>query len=257
MLKKLILFVFGAILLLPAYAQQRPDTLRVMTYNLRFGELASMKEIADYIKSENPDIVALQEVDWKTHRERAPRQHGVAMINELAFYTGMFGLYGKSIDYSGGYYGLGILSRYPILSSQRILLPNPEPQAEQRSMLMAQIEMPHHQPVTFICTHLEVATQDKRIAQIRFIQQEAKKIEGPLLLAGDFNARPDSEEIRTEMNGWINATDEEYTYHADNPTIKIDYIYFLPGRGLEMIDTNRGKAKLSDHLPVITNFRVQ
>ena len=47
-----------------AYAQ---DTLRVrvMTYNLRFGELASLEELAHHIKSFKPDFVALQEVDTK------------------------------------------------------------------------------------------------------------------------------------------------------------------------------------------------
>ena len=51
--------------------------LRVMSYNLRFGELASMTDIGSYIKSLDADIVALQECDWDTHRERAPKQNGV------------------------------------------------------------------------------------------------------------------------------------------------------------------------------------
>ena len=59
-----------------AFAQKQ-DTLRirVMTYNLRFGELASLEQIAEHIKAFQPDFVALQEVDSKTYRERAPRFH--------------------------------------------------------------------------------------------------------------------------------------------------------------------------------------
>ena len=72
-------------------AESGSDTLKVMTYNLRFGELASMEEIAEFISSENPDLVALQECDWDTARERAPKQNGVKFINELAYRTGMFG----------------------------------------------------------------------------------------------------------------------------------------------------------------------
>ena len=76
-----------------AYAQ---DTLRVrvMTYNLRFGELASLEELAHHIKSFKPDFVALQEVDSKTDRKRTPHQKGKDFISELAYHTGMFGLYG-------------------------------------------------------------------------------------------------------------------------------------------------------------------
>ena len=100
-----------------AFAGEKDDTLKIMSYNLRFGELATMKQIGEYIASEAPDIVALQECDWDTHRTRAPHQNGVKFVNELAYHSGMFGLYGKSIDYAGGYYGIGILSRYPILRS--------------------------------------------------------------------------------------------------------------------------------------------
>ena len=33
-------------------ASEEGDTLKVMSYNLRFGELASMEQIAEYISSE-------------------------------------------------------------------------------------------------------------------------------------------------------------------------------------------------------------
>ena len=47
------LYQFGNV-----YAQ---DTLRikVMTYNIRFAELASLEELASHIKCFNPDFVAL------------------------------------------------------------------------------------------------------------------------------------------------------------------------------------------------------
>ena len=45
------------------------DTLRlkVMTYNLRFGELATIDQLAEHIKAFHPDFVALEEVDVNTH----------------------------------------------------------------------------------------------------------------------------------------------------------------------------------------------
>ena len=91
---KIHLTVLLLLILGNAYAQ---DTLRVkvMTYNLRFGELADLKDLAAHIKSFNPDFVALQEVDSKTNRERTPHQRGKDFISELAYYSGMFGIYGK------------------------------------------------------------------------------------------------------------------------------------------------------------------
>ena len=146
-----ILFASAAVM----SAAEKGDTLKLMTYNLRFGELASMEQIADYISSQQPDIVALQECDWATNRTRAPHQNGVKFVNELAYHTGMFGIYGKSINYAGGYYGIGLLSRYPILRYERVLLPN-DGKTEQRSMLIADIELPDGQVITFVNTHLEV-----------------------------------------------------------------------------------------------------
>ncbi|MDD6006932.1 MAG: endonuclease, partial [Bacteroidales bacterium] len=54
------------------------DTLRirVMTYNLRLGELATLKQLAEHIIAFNPDFVALQEVDVHTMRRLAPHQNG-------------------------------------------------------------------------------------------------------------------------------------------------------------------------------------
>ncbi|MEG1379284.1 MAG: endonuclease/exonuclease/phosphatase family protein [Bacteroidales bacterium] len=257
MLKKILLIVFCGVGWLQAMCQSPTDTLRIMTYNLRFGEMASMEEIAEYIRKENPDLVALQEVDWKTNRERAPHQNGVAMINALANATDMFGLYGKAIPYRDGYYGVGILSKYPLISSRRILLPNPDPKKEQRIMLMAEVELPDSLPLIFICTHLEVSSEEARIQQVRFIKKQVRTIQDkPIVIAGDFNARPDSKVIKKEMKGWINGTNALNTFHTNNPTIKIDYIYFLPDRGLKMLSTYRGESKLSDHFPIITDFLI-
>ena len=89
---KYCLFIIFCCLFGNTYAQ---DTLRikVMTYNIRFGELASLEDLASHIKSFNPDFVALQEIDCKTNRgERAPHQIGRDYISELAYFTKMFGV---------------------------------------------------------------------------------------------------------------------------------------------------------------------
>ena len=92
MSKKFRFIAFAAAILICSAAFAGNGRLRLMSYNLRFGELASMEEIGSYIKSLDADIVALQECDWATYRERAPKQNGVKFINELARETGMFGI---------------------------------------------------------------------------------------------------------------------------------------------------------------------
>ena len=88
--------------------------IKVMSYNLRYGELASLEEIAEYIKIIDPDIVALQECDMNTFREDAVHQNNKDFVKELSESTGMYGVFGKTIKFKGGLYGLGILSKFPI-----------------------------------------------------------------------------------------------------------------------------------------------
>ena len=237
-----------------AFAGEKDDTLKIMSYNLRFGELATMKQIGEYIASEAPDIVALQECDWDTHRTRAPHQNGVRFVNELAYLSGMFGLYGKSIDYAGGYYGIGILSRYPILRSERVLLPN-DGKSEQRSMLIADIELPSGKIVTFVCTHLEVKTSEMRQEQVRFINRYFKGSKNNIILCGDMNAEPDSEEMRELAGKWANLTDRNLTFSTAKPQMKIDYIWARPASRVSLLSTRVcTETKLSDHFPIVSEI---
>lgn len=254
-MKRLVSFIsilFASVALLSA--TEKGDTLKLMSYNLRFGELASMEQFAQYISSEQPDIVALQECDWATKRTRAPHQNGVRFVNELAYHTGMFGVYGKSINYAGGYYGIGLLSKYPILRFERVLLPN-DGKTEQRSILVADIELPGGKVITFVNTHLEVKTAKMRIEQVQFIKEYLKDCPNQLFLAGDMNAIPDTKEMEMLREEWNDLTNRVFTYHSSRPEIKIDYIYTKPAENVELLSTEvKEDVKLSDHFPVISTI---
>ncbi|WP_343230339.1 endonuclease/exonuclease/phosphatase family protein, partial [uncultured Akkermansia sp.] len=82
----------------------------LMSYNVKNG--TGMDGRRDYdrtarvIAAEKPDVVALQELDQGTIRSS-----GRDTLQELAARTTLTGTYAKAIDYSGGSYGVGILSR--------------------------------------------------------------------------------------------------------------------------------------------------
>lgn len=253
MLRKLIKLTFLAFFIAFGsfvHAQSTID-LNVMTFNLRFGELASLEELAGYINKQQPDLVALQECDWKTKRDRAPKQAGKTFVNELAYKTEMFGMFGKAIDYAGGYYGVGILSKYPIIKSERVFLPNPEPKSEQRVLLIAEIELPGNKRVTLISTHLDYASAAVRKLQIDFINQKIQTIKTPIILGGDFNAEPSSKEMMNSFSEWMDATNKALTFSSMKPEIKIDYIYAYPKKQFSLISTEvHTDCKLSDHFPV-------
>lgn len=232
-----------------------PLHLKVMTYNLRFGELASLEQLGEFIKKNNPDIVFLQEVDVFTHRPVAKAQNGKNFIAELGYYTNMMSLYSKSIDYLGGYYGLGILSKYPFESMQRYKLPLVEDGREQRCLLTARVELNDHTMITVGCTHLDLKPEI-RVIQVEEINKILKECKDPMVIGGDFNATPGSKEIETGMMNWLNASNNEYTSPAQLPKNKIDYIFCFPKSQWEMLGCEVPKSALSDHLPVISELRL-
>jgi len=93
----------------------------LMSYNVRNclgldGEV-SYDRVARVINDAAPDAVALQELDSMT--TRYPEQD---VLRNLAERTGMYPVYAASIDYRGGKYGIGMLTREKPLSFRRVAL---------------------------------------------------------------------------------------------------------------------------------------
>ena len=105
---------------------QNQRQVRVMSYNVR--HCAGIDMVLDYdrtaavISKHQPDVVALQELDSMTGRSSHRYQLG-----ELAERTQYHSIFGSAIDYDGGKYGVGILTRENPVSVNRIPLPGEEP----------------------------------------------------------------------------------------------------------------------------------
>ncbi len=249
-------FLFIALL---AMSQERADTrtLTVMTFNIHAGHDASLQQIALLIGAYHPDFVALQEVDCHTHRANSRHQNGRDFITELAYHSGMMGLYAPTIRYSGGLYGIGLLTRHPYTSSQRWLLPNPNPAMEQRALLEANCILPEGDTVTVACTHLEAFDQKCRDAQGEFLREHYAHVATPTIIAGDFNAQPTDAVITNIMlPEWIDCTEHHPTFSTINPEEKIDYIFARPRQQWQVVDSKVIDCKLSDHYPVVTTLRL-
>ena len=116
-----ILLISAWLLACAASAQGHNDTIRVMTFNLHAGHDASLQQLGQFIKRYQPDFVALQEVDHNTRRSNCPHQNDRDFITELAYYSGMQGLFGPTIQFSGGHYGIGLLTRHQFVDVHNIL----------------------------------------------------------------------------------------------------------------------------------------
>ena len=127
-------------------ACQTPDLeaqrVRILSFNIKHGATLNgdfdLDRIARVISESDPDLVALQEVDFRTRRAR-----NMDLVSELGQRTSLIPLFGRAMFFDGGEYGEGILSRYSFLSTRNHALPSGEGR-EPRSALEVRVLLPRH-----------------------------------------------------------------------------------------------------------------
>lgn len=240
----------------PAVANE-PTELRLMTYNIHHGEgtdgKLDLERIATIIKSQNCDLVALQEIDRKTSRSQQVDQ--LAKLSEL---TGMKPFFGRAIDYGGGEYGVGILSKLPVVAHKTWPLPSGN-KREQRVALEVVVQPSESERFVFVCTHLDHSSGDNdRAKQTDALRRLFGNGPSQAILAGDFNATVKSAEMKTIVEKWtdVDATNLTPTIPVAKPTLKIDYILLQQDspwkvHAVEVLND----PIASDHLPLVATLR--
>ena len=190
-----------------------------------------------------------------TNRAKAPHQNGRNFVNELALASDMFGFFGKAIDMKeGGYYGLGILSRWPAIEVKTSRLPHPVAEHETRIVLEGVFEV-GRDTLCFASTHLDFNLASTNAAQCRYISRHFEGSSYPVILGGDFNAKPESESISKIMEGsWFSMPDAGQTYPSRDRSARIDYLFAHPMKGWRVVHTQVIRSAQSDHYPVIADL---
>ena len=271
------------------------DALRVMTYNTHHaagndecedpetaeGEIPEaecaldLPRVADVILAEDPDIVALQEVDrfWA-------RSGGADQPDEFSQLLDMDVCFGANLSHEPDdhadvdhEYGVATLSRYPVISCENHFLPTTEGW-EQRGMLDTRIDVPGIGEVAVLNTHMQanVSGEPEEAARQRVEQAEAiaahvETLEVPVIVLGDLNAEADSGELdsligpgSSLVDVWnVAGTGSGETIfdgaHGE-PTARIDYILVSPHFSVlsTVVIDNDGSRMASDHFPLIVDL---
>lgn len=236
-------------------ASTHPACLRVLTYNIHHGagsdDRIDLNRIAAVINRANPDLVALQEVDVNTRRSGS-----VDQARELGRLTKLTPYFGQAINFEGGGYGQAILCRFPLESFRVEHLPD-LPNAEPQIAIIATIVASDGRPsIAFTGVHLDHRGEAGRIPQARRLAELTDQTSAELsIVAGDFNATPDSETMKAFASRWTSATGPDAASHpADAPKHKIDWILFR-GDGWRIVKARViDEADASDHRPVFAEF---
>lgn len=235
------------------------SSLRVATLNI-WNKSGPWAERLVLIRRElerlSPAVLGLQEV-----LRYAPDASGfqaapeTCQATEIAVNFGFQVVYAEASDYSNGLkFGNALLSKHPVLETFRFRLPDLS-SGESRVLLGGLLQTPFGSLPVFV-THLNWKLHQGavRIEQVKFIVDrifEIAPIRGPHLppiLMGDFNADPDSDEMRFLRglkidagrsvffaDSWIYGGDgsagatycrsNDYARAAREPSRRIDYIF--------------------------------
>lgn len=250
--------------------QAEPATFTVMTYNIRGGLGGANAErnpieargrkldlgpVIAAIRSAQADVVALQEVV------------GERQAREIATALGMKHVYARHGVKYGNWWGLAILSRFPILSHRSDVTSTGH--GNSRSDLTAVLRI-DGQSLTIVNVHPDKDLKDG--APIRRTMARIGAIDGPLVVLGDFNARPKAARLAPVRSRLADTADiepakgagvkEHPTFMRDGHAVAgahLDYIFvdpkFVEVRGVHLLD--RAHRPASDHIGVIARMRLR
>jgi len=236
--ENLLLAFIALLVVFQCKSQSEKDTIKVMSFNILHGATVkndfNLDTIASVINHYKPDLVALQEVDFKTKRAKQ-----FDLSTELGYRTGMASLFARAMYYDGGEYGEAVLSSYTFVASENIPLPH-LPDSEPRAALVTRVKTKKGNTLQFVGTHLDHLEKDTdRIMQAEAIVKALGDTEYPTLIVGDLNDGPDSKTLQIIKSKFIKPDNPEAfqnTAPSDKPEVCIDHILFNEPEKWEVID---------------------
>lgn len=220
--------------------------IRIASYNILHGEYVDFdfKKIADEITNNNVDICGFQEVDFITKRNNK-----TDTMERLACYTGYEYRFTKSLDFQGGEYGTGFISRFPVVShSVHNLFSDGH---ESRSFSHSELET--DSGILHFCnTHLSYESKELRSKQFEEIKELTKDM-FPLFITGDFNTEDFSEfDILSGCKIINNSSDRKVTFPSSE--IAIDNIIYSDK--IKLVNSFTVIKNFSDHYMLIGDFEL-
>lgn len=184
--KNLFILLFVLLFSLNLFSQK--DTYKLISYNVYWGmkqdSTENKSKFAEWIRQQDPDIVALQEMngftqenpDFAAMKKGEVNKNNLQKLAESYGHPYVFILREPSTDGSVTF-PVALTSKYPIVNVRRVV------DNFAHGFLVAEIEGMH-----FIVTHFHPFSSKKRGYEIDQILATMKATEGKWLLMGDLNS---------------------------------------------------------------------
>jgi endonuclease/exonuclease/phosphatase family metal-dependent hydrolase len=263
-----IAVLLTTLILLTGAAGADAQSLRVMTWNIQHADAGEDAQ-TDFIVTQNPDVLILQEVNYpsqyQTYQTQLQQKTGVTWYVK---YKVNCQLNGSPDPYAANPVcntpdedGPAILSRLPFQDEpSEALLWGRDDYTDARGAVRVKVRV-GTQDVQVFGTHLAAgsAYDSVRVSQMNQLVSWMSGFTGPRLLGGDLNASPGSSPIQVLTAGYTDAwaalrpTETGSTSYTHN-TSRIDYWFSQTGSAAQPVSVDRPTTALSDHYPVVAVY---
>lgn len=221
----------------PSQNESQVSSIKAGTYNIKLlNQGEGLDQFAQEMKELDLDILVVQEVD-----QNAIRSGNMDMVKEMAEAAGFsYHHFYQTMWVLDGYYGIGILSKYPIEEVSSTQLPNallkePRVLAKADINICGRILHVYH-------SHLSFKEREVRKKQIAYISKEIQNSKNTLFM-GDFNTFTASDFF--EIDGMTSINKAEDPYITFRTFGFPDNIYF--SNDLSLIQAQVQPSTFSDH----------
>ncbi len=243
--------------------------IKIITLNIAHGRgmdgIVDIDRQAELVNRYKPDIVFLQEIDMYT--KRAGERNQIREFSKKVYlpYCSME----SNITLEDGYYGDGIISRFPISFSVNYLMPLTDLNHEQRGILCNRISMGTAK-INLFSVHLSTY-KDERILACKELNRIINKIDKNeiIIMGGDFNIgvtrlgkgrytftpEEEYEEYKLLGKNLLRIQNEEDTWFSKLGQGCIDTIFYSKNIQLLKYETIDLEGK-SDHSAIYAEFNI-
>jgi len=243
--------------------------MRLLIYNIRYGAgigkqfhlpipysgylkhtNGNFQNIVDFIKSVNPDIIGLIEVDSGSFRSEKSNQ-AEDIAREMEHY----------LVYQSKYSSASMAQKVPVMNKQgNAILTNQEIKAQKFhyfregiKRLVIELEL---EEFTVFLAHLSIKFRHRHY-QLQDLHTMIKTLKKPVIVAGDFNVLRGDRELELFMSatGLKSANSNGEPSHPSRlPHRQLDYIFH--SQQIRIDNFQIPQVKLSDHAPLICDFEI-
>lgn len=255
----------------------------------------NMRTALQTLENMKPDFIGFQEIDFHSRRsfyvnqlqtfaENAGYKYAAVAVSWDKHYV-PFPYWPPSAHFGRMLSGQAVLSRWPILSAQRVALGKPGNRPfyynafyMDRLMQVVKIKI-KERDIVILNVHLEAFDRETREKQAGIVldMYRSFKDDYPVLVIGDFNSIPPDAE---QKNDFIDEPDVDFTndntiglflaekslsvaepvtftFPSDSPTRKLDHIFYNHDK-ITLIKTwVPERINSSDHLPLVMQFSLK